>query len=297
MLVSIYGEHLGPLTSCKGERRPGTWDFPTGLCKTQVLLRDVPVGLLYVHEKQINFMVPENFPEGPADIRVVYQGTLSQPVSLEVRVLSLDEPAYVHMPVWIRVELNYVPGVSIQYPCTDLPWEFTPWGSAENELRVRRNGNLLPKIALPTPSGIRSGAGCWIPGPRQSENERRIPLHLWYRFDEPGVYEVQYTAYREAGPNRGEVLYQSTWTKIEVFPFAVAQRQEWLRMRKESAPTDAPELLSDFLPSILAYADEQVFSILLQYIHHPDHSVQEYVTNSLRGYYPDKAIPGAETVP
>lgn len=296
MLVSIYGERLGPRRSCKGERAAGTWIFPAELCETQVLVGGQPAGLLYVQEKQINLEIPMNMPEGLKEFRVIQQGRSSQPVTLEVRILSLYEPASVHMPVWLRVELPYgqqkLPYLgreSIRYPFSVRPWNFWIF-----EFEVRRDGRSLPKIPVKSPllGGV-NGFG-QIGLPREPKHKYRIPLHLQYRFDEPGVYEVRYTAYRNGWPWNREVVDQSEWTKIEIRPFSEAQRLEWLQKQKTSAPTDAVELLSDFLPSVLAYPDDPVLPILLDYVHHPDRLVQEYVIHSL-GYYGEETI--AEVIP
>src|SRR5262249_39599441 len=103
MLVSIYGEHLGPASQCIANadtRRTETPNparptqsfaerliYPTELCGVQVFLADKPAGLLYVSEKQINFKVPQDVPlTGNAELKVLYQqqaGTASLRLGLE----------------------------------------------------------------------------------------------------------------------------------------------------------------------------------------------------------------------
>ena len=77
LLMSIYGEHLGPSAGCEG------YGDRDELCNTQVLVNGVRAGLLYVQERQINFRIPQKAPvEGMVDIQVVYKGQTSSPVNL-----------------------------------------------------------------------------------------------------------------------------------------------------------------------------------------------------------------------
>lgn len=115
MLISIYGADLGPDKGCVGQadtrRRANFRDpliYPTELCGVQVFAGDLPAGLLYVQEKQINFQVPQGIAlGGTAEIKVVYQGqsssTVRLPVELGTVTLSVDGVARVGGPVWIKI--------------------------------------------------------------------------------------------------------------------------------------------------------------------------------------------------
>lgn len=181
MLASIYGENLGPQARCTGRGSPMTGDYPQRLCETQVLLGDIPAGLLYVHQQQINFQVPLHFPEGPTSVRVIYRGQSSRPVGREVRMLSLAEPAYVHRPVWLRVELPSQDRGVIRYPFTVRPWDF-----GVHEFEVRGSQGPLQKIAYPRRGVLRDfpDFSRLLGLPREPEHKYRIPLHLQYRFDQ-----------------------------------------------------------------------------------------------------------------
>jgi hypothetical protein len=91
MLVSIYGEHLGPAVACNGSPDPRrrespsplrpnqtlieTQVFPIQLCNAQVSVGGISAGLLYVQARQINFKLPQQIAaEGTTEIRVSYQG-------------------------------------------------------------------------------------------------------------------------------------------------------------------------------------------------------------------------------
>src|SRR4051794_28262638 len=56
MLVSIYGENLGPESQCAANTEP------LELCGVRVTLGGAPAALLYVSRQQINFKVPRDVP-------------------------------------------------------------------------------------------------------------------------------------------------------------------------------------------------------------------------------------------
>src|SRR5450432_2631059 len=78
MLVSIYGDNLGPEEGCRGYGDQQHWDslppdnpfgvweriviYPTSLCGVQVKIGEVFAGLLWTQNKQINFEVPKEVP-------------------------------------------------------------------------------------------------------------------------------------------------------------------------------------------------------------------------------------------
>jgi hypothetical protein len=110
----------------------------------------------------------------------------------------------------------------------------------------------------------------------------RLPLHLQYKFESPGVYEIRYTyKWSPRGPQSVETLYRSEWTSVEVQPAAEA--------RIGPPPQDPVEILSDFLPSLLGFPNEERLSVVLGYLYHPEEVVRRYAANSL-GYWPDDVI-------
>ncbi|HEY1495064.1 MAG TPA: hypothetical protein VGF49_11005, partial [Candidatus Solibacter sp.] len=144
MLVSIYGEHLGPATQCIANadtQRTETPNatrpvqifaerliYPTDLCGVQVFLAGMPVGLLYVSEKQINFKVPQDAPlTGNAELKVLYQqqaGTAGVRLGLETTSLSVDGEARVGGPLWIHIETPFGWSSIVQYPPSARPNDF-----------------------------------------------------------------------------------------------------------------------------------------------------------------------------
>jgi hypothetical protein len=308
--MSLYGQHLGPsrdgcAASADPQRRetpnPRRQDrrfedtsiYPTELCGVQVFIGDKPAGLLYVSEKLIHFKIPQDSPEsGSVDIRVVYMGQSSAPVTLaagfEKTTISLEQPAYTGMPVWLKAELPLDSSV-IRYP-----YYLGPAGFGCNEVEVRREGKLL----TPTPGSDwtrhgfgGSGNACGSYGAAlPSKRVGRLPLHLLYRFDAPGTYEVRLTVWGSpvGFPRRGDFRARSEWTPIEVLPSQPKQRAEWLEAVRARAPADAAEVLTDTLPSLLGAPDDISFEIVAGYLYHPDLSVRRYARNGLY-YWPEES--------
>jgi hypothetical protein len=308
--ISIYGQHLGPSGSgCSGSADPqrretpnprrldqrfvDTSVYPTELCGTQVFIGDKPAGLLYVSEKQINLKIPQDAPEsGTAAIRVVRMGQSSAPVTMEAgfekTVISLEQPAYTGMPVWLKVELPYELG-TIQYP-----YVLGPAGFGCNEVEVRKQGTLLtlqPGSNWARYGVVFSGNICGSYGlARASNHINRLPLHLLYRFDTPGTYEVRLTlgGHPVGMVPQNEVRARSEWVPIEVLPSRPNQRADWLDDLRARAPVESTELLTETLPSLLGLPDDVSLDILRGYLYHPDASVRRYALNGL-SYWPEEA--------
>jgi hypothetical protein len=306
--MSIQGQHLGPPeTGCHGVPDPqrqetlnprrldkrfvDTLIFPTELCGVQVFIGDKAAGLMTVSDGQIDFKIPQDSAEsGSADLRVVYNGQSSAPVTLaagfEKTTVALEQPAYTGMPVWLKADLPLDSGV-IRYPSV-----LGRAGFGCNEVEVRRDGQLLtPQLGsdwmrhgMAFSGNICGSYSAAIP----SKQVGRLPLHLLYRFDAPGAYEVRLTVWSSPaafGPQR-DIRARSEWTPIEVLPSQPKRRVEWLEAVRARAPTDAAELLTDTLPSVLGAPDDVSFDIVAGYLYHPDRSVRGYAANGL-SYWPE----------
>ena len=294
LLMSIYGHHFGPPAACQGNADPQhretpnpfrphqmfdeTLIYPKALCETRVLVGGVPAGLLYVQERQINFKVPQETPvEGTVEIQVVYKGQSSRPVKLQGALVYLETPAKVGMPVWLKVSTG------VHYPKGVHPADF-----GCDEVEVRRNGKLLPRIATLSTQAfdgiIGSGSPCggfFL----ASHHTDRIPLHLQYRFDQPGIYEVRHTV-RNPFLKDAPHTIDPPWTPIEILPGTPTERTKWLKELSARAPSDAADLLTDFLPSILGIPDRESLDLLCGYLYHPDRLVRKYAMYGLT-YWPD----------
>lgn len=300
MLVSIYGADLGPREGCTGQAdtekretpsplRPSQafvemLIYPKELCGVQVFFGETPSGLLYVQEGQINFKVPQEAAvDGTAPLRVVYQGRSSAAVEmllgLELATLSLEQPAHVGGPVWVHIQAPPFPWYGdVQYPVGVHPADF-----GCHEMEVRRNGTLLPRIPMRATSGIGFGLMCGnigIPG-HEIQHKGRLPLHLQYRFDQPGVYEVRYTRRRGLpGMRDSEPIFQTAWTRIEIRPAPGALG---------APPQDPGEALSDYLPGILGFPDAAHLALVTGYLYHPNDTVRQYTSLGL-AYWSDDQV-------
>ncbi|MFY9727454.1 MAG: hypothetical protein WB579_07065 [Bryobacteraceae bacterium] len=289
MLVSIYGRHLGPATGCTPPR--GAYPEPAELCGVSVSIGGSKARLLYVQDRQINLSVPLTAQaEGMVDFVVTYGGRSSVPVPVRFAPLTarirLTGPAHVHMPVWIDVELP-----ESQRRCLRYPIRIWPTDLGGNRFEVRRNGVAFPPIKLahfsktfegPGAYGM-IGAGNLLGLPHQPKNRTRLPLHLIYRFDRPGLYEVRYAG-RDGFDGSGEVLARSGWLKFAVLDFPPSKRASWLAEMRRAAPSDPVELLSDYLPSILALPDSAVLSIVEEYLYNSSDLVRQYAGYSLYAF-------------
>ncbi len=286
VVLSIFGSKLGPSIGCEGAHDP-KGVYPQELCGAEVLVGGAPAGLLYVRADQINFQVPQETPtEGTTDLAVVYQGRSSKavamPLGIETEKLLLDGPARVGMPVWLRVKPPYNRESDVRYPFMIFPASF-----GCNEVEVRRNGVLLPRIA---DMGSQAFGGITIGGfpcgsiafSTEPHFKGRLPLHLQYRFDQPGIYQVRRIERRPFSNNAPKI---DDWTEVEILPEDVAGRQRWRAVRKVNAPDNAADLVSDFLPGILGVPDDESLDLLIPYLYHPDRMVREYAMYGLT-YWP-----------
>jgi hypothetical protein len=306
MLVSIYGDNLGPEEGCRGYGDQQHWDslppdnpfgvweriviYPTSLCGVQVKIGEVFAGLLWTQNKQINFEVPKEVPfGGNAELRVIKDGVASDPVPLEFGLerikLTQDEPAYVDMPVWVRAHTSTDNISPLFYPI-----HFDPLRTECEVMEARWNGVPLAKITRHNPIGGVVGFGggpCSSMGlPGKPSKTGRLPLHLLYRFDQPGQYEVRFT--RLAGDAK-TIRERSPWTIIHILPASSSQRAEWLSRMAKAAQAAPAELLSDFLLSLLGYGDANSLALLVGYLYNADNSVRQFVSRSLLAYY-DKTV-------
>ncbi|MEO8659640.1 MAG: hypothetical protein ABI693_14305 [Bryobacteraceae bacterium] len=284
--LAIYGQHLGPKTGCKGG---SGWGDPKPVCGTSVTVSGEPAALLYVQEQQINVRVPYNVPtEGDVPFVVRREGRASTATLVHfspyTAAITSSGTAYVGMPIWIEIQLPDPLGYSLRYPVASYPEDF-----GGHWFEVRQNGVLLrPIVHRQSPrisSGIGGlgsvGRGSLIGLPHEPKNRRRLPLHLAYRFDKPGSYEVRYVGYDFRYPTQKHVLVRSAWIPLEVEAFSALKRQAWLESMRGKRPADAVELLSDYLPSLLAVPDATVLSLLTNALYHSESSVRNYTCNAL----------------
>jgi hypothetical protein len=103
----------------------------------------------------------------------------------------------------------------------------------------------------------------------------RLPIHLLYRFDSPGTYEVRF--------NHGE------WSSIEILPARLGQRTVLMSDALRNPPTAPGVILSEFLPDILGFPDDESFEIVAGYLYHRALAVRRYAQQGL-SYWPDELV-------
>ncbi|MDQ6760651.1 MAG: hypothetical protein M3Z32_12430 [Acidobacteriota bacterium] len=283
ILVSIYGRNLGPVSGCTSDR--SALGNAKELCGTVVTVGGVKASLLYAQDHQINLRVPANVPtEGMIPFVVAYHERASRLVAVRFAPykaeIGLTGPAYVHMPIWIDVRLPDPLWHSLRYPITIRPADFDG-----HEFEVRRNGAVIPPSAMPPgfpifdegPAALGTiGAGSVLGLPHESRYPHRLPLHLQYRINTPGLYEVRYVGYGSRYQTRTGVLARSAWLKIRVQPLSAAKRLAWLASMRAGPPSDPTDLLTDFIPSLLAMPDSGVLATLEDALYNPSEVVRQY---------------------
>lgn len=272
IVFSIYGHGFGPSAGCKGAALE--------LCGVQVLLDGEPIEVQYAQEVQINVRMPDSTPSHPVSRLVVISGGhRSDPVEVrrlpDTATISLDGVARIDGPVWIHVELS--PTLGVSYPSMARPWDF-----ACDEFEVRKDGKLLTRLPHPELGLVYSGPSCpGTIGLRNPEGRKsRLPLHLQYHFAQPGVYEVRLSHY-DAFFRRSDIRIQSAWTPVEVFPA--------IPRAITTHPQEPAEVLSSFLPDLLALPNDEALSVVLEYLYHPSPRVRAYASDALY-YWPNSVV-------
>src|SRR4051794_25770615 len=117
---------------------------------------------------------------------VFYVGGIAgaqQPSLVPVTHISLPDPAYIGMPIWMTVKS--ASGYLIHYPSSTTPNDFDC-----DEVEVERDGQpSRPFVGYP-PAG-RVGALCGWLG-IAGITESRLPIHLQHPLTEPGTYNVRF---------------------------------------------------------------------------------------------------------
>ena len=201
-------------------------------------------------------------------------------------LLSFDGPVEVDMPVWGRVK--YVDSDRNVESDIRYPFNRTPWYLGEYEFDVKREDKALATVVPKRPVVADMSNPGWSAAPLTSP-KARLPLHLQYRLDQPGTYQVRLCLTVRTLERSQAAVPVSDWTALEVKAAAPAERRAWLEKMKGNVPEDVGLLVGDFLPSILACPDDEVLSILRQVMCHPDPFVQAFALNGL-SYYDDEII-------
>lgn len=297
-LVAIYGHHLAPADGCSHPPPANREGYPTEMCGTVVTVGGIPAGLLAVLETQINLEVPAGVPtSGEAAIVVTVRGVAGPPVMVPFGerkvILSVAGPVYVHMPVWIVLERPHLNDVH-------YPYALNPGSFGGGRFEVRHNDIVLKPFEIHQSGGQMSVNGLLNGSIAPADSPRgRLPLHLQYRFDVPGTYEIRFIGTRmEPEPGRGIRQVQvdeSDWTEIELLPYSDAQRRNWIQEQISKMPSSPGLLVGDAIPGLLAIPDELALRAILPELYHSDDLVRRYVAASLTMF--DEALLRKELTP
>jgi len=173
---------------------------------------------------------------------------------VRVAKISLPNPAYIGMPIWMEVESPT--GYKIHYPSSTTPNDF--WC---NEVDVKQDGRLLqPHIGLPAAG--RNGPACGWPAAVLTADSK-LPIHLQYPLTEPGIYMVRFTR-REYGRSAHlEIAEQSDWVPLQVRAAPSGLAEKWLTSELVMLH-DTPNLrVAEVLPSLLASRDPRVLRVMI----------------------------------
>jgi hypothetical protein len=191
--------------------------------------------------------------------------------------VQLSDPAYTGMPVWIHAELSFP--LEIRYPYGEDPGDFGP-----NRVEVKRESSLLPKVPYKpwvVGGGVLDGSIAPATSPKN-----RLPLHLQYAFDKPGIYSVRWTEVRHSfqdGQVAEVVVAQSGWLDFEVRQSTPEQRKNWFEKQRARVPSDAGEFVGNFLPSLLADApDPRGLQVVLEQLYSTERLIHGCALGSLR---------------
>ena len=279
LLAWIFGANLSRSPGCTAQNTMDPATYKTELCGTRVLVGGIDAKLIFVSPRQINLVLPEHPWENEmVSVQVIHDDLASDMVPVRFGfnrpILALAAPAFTGMPVWVRVEKPWGKG-SLRYPFYTAPWDIGP-GQFEVRFQEQELGIISPPPYHPF------GGSIGLPREVPPKYLYRVPLHLVYSFDRPGTYQVRYTEYRDGrGPADKTVYQQSEWTAIEVLPSTAEQRRAWLQALAASPPEETVELLSNFLPSLLAARDEPALRLLAPYLGSPDSLVRQYAAYAL----------------
>ncbi|HUI41632.1 MAG TPA: hypothetical protein VL523_06660 [Terriglobia bacterium] len=203
--------------------------------------------------------------------------------------IYVEQPAYTKLPVWLHADLKES-FLYAHYPYREDPRDFGP-----NRIELKRNGSILN----PQTTGHWYGSGDaggildgWIAPAGSPIN--RLPLHLEYSLDRPGLYAVRWTVVRHSfagGRMTAVVVAQSDWLTFELKPSTTDQREAWLHRQLARPPHDAGPLVGDYLPTLLAAApDPRALHRIAEQLYSPDPVVSNCALGGLGLFREDDVL-------
>lgn len=189
----------------------------------------------------------------------------------------MADPAYTGLPIWIYAELGFP--LEIRYPYGEDPGNFGP-----NKLEVKHENRVIEQESHEASFSASAGPldGSIAPA---SSPKNRLPLHLQYALEKPGIYSVRWTEVRHSfqnGQMAEEVVAQSGWVDFEVRQSTPEQRKDWFEKQRARVPSDVGEFVGDLLPSLLANApDPQALQVVLERLYSTEPLIHACALGSL----------------
>ena len=199
--------------------------------------------------------------------------------------LRVDAPAFTYSPIWVTA--NFGKDADSAFLRSELRYPFSayPQHFGYFDLELRRDGAAVEPIDTSNTGYLWAFVGGGPPSSTAPDGspEGRLPLHLRYRIDKPGRYEVRLSAHsRYFGlTTMGDLVYQTDWIAFDVNESDYASRTARLDASRKSAPSDPGLLVGDYLPNLLAAPDSAAFATLVPYLTHTDVHVREYASQAL----------------
>src|SRR3981081_2021929 len=159
---------------------------------------------------------------------------------IPVAKISLPDPAYVGMPIWMQVDSSTK--YTIHYPASTTPNDFYC-----NEVDVKQNGRLLSPLKGVPPGG-RGGPACGFLGVADIA-QSKLPIHLQYPLTQPGTYLVRFTRHEYRGAGKLEIAEQSDWVVLHLRTAPQSMIESWLSHQLSTLPVAAGPQLGEALPS------------------------------------------------
>ncbi|MDX6463401.1 MAG: hypothetical protein QOE55_7098 [Acidobacteriaceae bacterium] len=202
--------------------------------------------------------------------------------------ITVDQPAYIGEPIWVHLPAIR-PG-AIRYAIG---------ASGCNRLELMSDGKPVQRRSL-NPRGfgfgvssgpIPIGSTC-IPELLTNPPGNRLPLHVWYPVQQPGVYAVRWVSeWSDVKDGKSvTVSVNSAWTTFTVLQSTAAERERWLSRLLASPPADPELLLGDYIHSLVAATpDERALQAIVAQIYSSNQSVAWLAACALM-YFPENRV-------
>jgi hypothetical protein len=176
-------------------------------------------------------------------------------------LISVDEPAFLGEPIWVNEKARPTPYSIVGGECSRLELLF--------------DGKPVPAWPVkPVFLGLGTGrplqSNCMDTPLYNPSRGKRIPLHIWFHIQQPGRYALRwnYEWPQFEGNKPVTKRVSSPWITFTVHPSSPEDRENWLRHLLSHPAQSSVDLLSDYIPSLVAAApDERALHAIAAQLH------------------------------